>query len=102
MCLGALYLVYLLHPLVAKNIILASSHVLNYCVKFFLTNFFYMCMWQRHSRCSTPQAAWKSTKQIAASEATMNIKYRLRFWPRPMFMTDFSASLFARAIACVG
>ena len=32
----------------------------------------------------------------------MNIKYRLRFWPRPLSMTDFSASLFARAIACVG
>ena len=50
--------------------------------------------WQCHSSTSRLWPAWKSTKELAASEATMNIKYWLRFLPRPFF-TIASTVLFA-------
>ena len=33
----------------------------------------YTCTWQRYSRSSRLRAAWKTIKELAASEATMNI-----------------------------
>ena len=45
-------------------------------------------------------AAWKSTKELATSEATVNIKYRPRFMH--LSTKVFSTALFARSIACVG
>ena len=41
------------------------------------------------------QDSWMSTKELAASEATMNIKYWPCFLPRPLSATAFSSALFA-------
>ena len=57
---------------------------------------------ERHSRSSRLRAAWKSTKELAATEATMNIKYRPRFLPRPLSTMAFFPTSFARVIVCVG
>ena len=61
-----------------------------------------MCMWQRHSTSSRPRATWKNMEELAASEATLNIKYWLHFLPRPLSTMFFTTALFARAITCVG
>ena len=54
-----------------------------------------MYMWQHHWRSSRLWVAWKSTKELAASEAIMNIEYWLH-----LSTIGFSTAL--RLIACVG
>ena len=51
-------------------------------------------MWQLHSTNSKLRAPWKSTKELAASKATMNIKYWLHFsWP--LSILAVSTAMFA-------
>ena len=75
---------------------LCSKNSTSHCVKIKQPC---MYMWQHHCRSSRLWVAWKSTKELAASEAIMNIEYWLHLW-RPLSTIAFSTAL--GLIACVG
>ena len=94
----------------SENIRVANSHVINFCVKISWKktgneNFLKPKFLIRGSiilEAQDLERHGKNTKQLGATEATMNIKYWQHFLPRPLSLRGFSTALFARSFACVG